>query len=277
MIALFWVVMNALLWRSEFGEKNRLASPIPISVVWQKILTAPDDSTVEITYQGKKVGYCRWLANTGEGLATGKSATDEYSPEGQVKQVDGYTVDVEGNLIVGEKAEPEAHSLPRHRRDVSRLRFEFHGKFATNHVWQEFTARALLRPYSWEVQARAADGKIRVSIDDGESVTQRTLPFADLKNPIKLLSEFGLDLPPLLLAPLMGSRSPSAPSPNLGLDWKSETGWLKLGHSQVRIYRLHARLLDKYEANIIISRVGEILKAEFPLGVLLQNDALLNL
>ena len=65
LITLFWIVMNVLLWRAEFGGGREFGSAVSTEVVWQKILTAPDDSTLEISLNGKKIGYCRWGANAG--------------------------------------------------------------------------------------------------------------------------------------------------------------------------------------------------------------------
>ena len=64
---------------------------------------------------------------------------------------------------------------------------------------------------------------------------------------------------------------------SLGLRWEARNDWLKIGHSQVRVYRLHTRLLDRYQAVVVVSRVGEILRVELPNGLLLVNEALTNL
>src|SRR5947208_7624859 len=82
LIALFWIVMNVLLWRAEFGGGREFGSAVSMEVVWQKILTAPDDSTLEISLNGKKIASCPWGANTGEGLATGKVSREDYFPVG---------------------------------------------------------------------------------------------------------------------------------------------------------------------------------------------------
>jgi hypothetical protein len=42
----------------------------------------------------------------------------------------------------------------------------------------------------------------------------------------------------------------------------------------VRVYRLQARLLDRYQIVVVVSRVGEILRVELPNGLLLVNEAL---
>src|SRR5688572_31687939 len=96
-IALFWVVMNALLWRSEFAGKN-VAASIPAGAVWEKILTAPDDSSLSINFQGKKLGYLRLRPNVRGAATTGKVA-NESEPEGIVRRVSEYTLELEGSLV----------------------------------------------------------------------------------------------------------------------------------------------------------------------------------
>ena len=145
--------MNVLLWRSEYGGDDALASKLPVSAVWEKILTAPDDSPLEISWKGEKIGYCRWIANIGQEEATGKTAAEEAAPEGQVKNLSGYTVDLEGSLMA---------------RDLGgRLRFELHGAFSTNNLWQTLTAKLLLRPLTWEVKARAGQRTLEYTLDTG--------------------------------------------------------------------------------------------------------------
>ena len=44
-IAAFWVAMNLLLWRSEYGSRGS-GIPVPVDLVWRKNLTAPDTSSL---------------------------------------------------------------------------------------------------------------------------------------------------------------------------------------------------------------------------------------
>ena len=260
-ILIFWVTMNVLLWRSEFGSGRELGGALPVAVVWQKILTAPDDSALQITRGGKVIGYCRWLANVGESVAAGKVAQDDAEPEGMVNELTGYTVDLEGHVILGELK--------------NRIRFILHMEFTTNRVWKQFTLRVTARPSSWEVHAVAAKESVSVKMDEGGSKWEENLAFADLRNPQRLLGDLGLALPPGLLGAnaLSGSAGPL----NLGLDWQSFNDRLKVGHSEVRIYRVQARLFDRYQAVLCISRVGEILRVELTGDLTLLNDALLSL
>ena len=261
LIVLFWVVMNVLLWRAEFGGGNEAASSVSSEVVWQKILTAPDDSTLEISLNGKRVGYCRWVANVGEELATGKIASEDYVPEGMIRQLGHYTIDLEGNVLLGEPA--------------SRMRFNLHLQFATNHVWRRMVLRVTSRPTAWEIRTVAEEETLSLKYEDPSSQWSRTFTYAELRHPRQLLEEFGGPLPLALLGPAAGLERQYSLS--LGLQWSARNDWLNIGHAQVRVYRLQARLLDRYQIVVLVSRVGEILRVELPNGLLLVNEALSNL
>lgn len=260
LIALFWITMNVLLWRSEFGGRSKLGSSVPVAVVWQKMLTAPDDSSLEINRQGKRIGFCRWVANVGEELATGKMSSEDFIPEGMVKALASYSVDVEGNVAYG--------------GPTNRVRFNWSSRFATNHAWQELTLRLALRPAVWEFRTVAAQESLRVKYEE-DTVTQweRNFSFAELRDPRKLAQELGGPLAVGLLGQAGVSEQKNL---SLGLNWQARNDWLKIGHAQVRVYRLQTRLLDRYQAVIIVSRVGEILRVELPNDIVLVNEALLN-
>src|SRR5258708_25535382 len=84
LITLFWLTMNYLLWRSEFGGRGETGSAVPVETIWRKILTAPDNSSLEIIHQGTKLGYCRWAANLGPELLQKKIAggrSEEHTSE----------------------------------------------------------------------------------------------------------------------------------------------------------------------------------------------------
>ena len=67
-IAAFWVTMNVLLWRAEFGARTN-DTPVPFELVWKKILTAPDESSLSV-YQGRtRMGYCEFSTGVGQQMA----------------------------------------------------------------------------------------------------------------------------------------------------------------------------------------------------------------
>src|SRR5262249_51470379 len=98
LITLFWLAMNVLLWRAEYGGRPSPRSPVPPSVGWQKMLTAPDSSSLTILHHGKKIGFCHWVTSVGEELA--HLTEGEVPPKGMVERMTGYRIQVEGNLAL---------------------------------------------------------------------------------------------------------------------------------------------------------------------------------
>jgi hypothetical protein len=257
LIALFWITMNGLLWHSEFGAGKEVGSAVPVSLVWQKILTAPDDSAMDIIHHGKKVGYCRWTPNVGQELATGKVATEEGPLEGRIQQPAGYTIDLEGSM-----------SVPWL---TNRLGCSLHLVFTTNQVWKELILRLNVRPILWEIRAEADTEILQVKFAGEKVDWDRTFTFAELRNPETLLSEFGLPLGGLLdMSGLVQSPKTLA----AGLTWEARNDTIRIGHSPVRGYRLGARFLDRSQVVVLVSRVGEILRVELPDGLVFLNDVL---
>jgi hypothetical protein len=260
-LAAFWISMNLLLWKSEFRGAAELGSPVPVEVVWEKILTAPDNSPLEILRHGKKIGYCRWIPNVGEDLSTGKISSERFQPEGRVERLTGYTIDLEGSFLSEDAG--------------ARIQFDSHTSFGADLVWQEFRARSTMRPLTWQLKADAAARNFTLISEEEGFVWQRTIGFDDLRNPSEFLNELGVPLPPELFL------LPGGTLPELNLSkffsWEARHDWLRIGHSQVRIYRLQLRFLDSFRADILVSRVGEILRIELPQNVVLVHEALQNL
>ena len=260
-ILLFWIVMNVLLWRCEFKGRNDLGSDVPVEMVWKKILTAPDDSALEVSAGEKRIGYCRWRANVGEELATGKTPTEDSQPEGMVERLSGYTIDVEGNSI-----EPESGR---------RMRFEAHAGFTAANRWKDFVVRVSVRPNSLEIQGSVASEDLRVSFEGAGEKWERRIRYSEITEQASQAGALGVPFVENL--GLAGSPLLELKNVALGLRWTARKDWLEIGRSKVGVYRLQARLLDKYQAVVIVSRVGEILRVELPNGILLVNDALTTL
>lgn len=265
LITLFWVTMNALLWREEFSNKSDLGAEAPLALVWEKILTSPDDSGLAVQYGKDRVGYIRWIPNIGQEEATGKTANENSEIEGRIKKLTGYTIHADGNFILPD--------------DMGRFRFDFHASFDAAHKWTSWQFKSLQRPSSWTIAAHRQTETLELTLGDGRDAIKQTFRFADFRNPQKLASDLGLagSMPFLSgMIPQMLANSPTN-SLSVGLKWEARQDWLKMGHTRVRIFRLRARILDKYEANILVSRVGEILRVELPGEVALVNEALINL
>jgi hypothetical protein len=260
-IALFFLLMNGLLWYREIAGRNDLGSPVPARAVWEKVLTAPDFSSLEILHHGQKVGHCRWVPSIGEGQTTGGVFADEPPPEGMVRRPLHYVLDLNGTILLDQS---------------QHLRFSFDVKLSTNHAWQEFALRLSLRPTDWTLRSVAAEEKLRLVIDEAGARSERVFKFADLRNPDKLLREFGGPMLPATLAAL-GFSMPaqnSARDFSLGLNWEANQDRLTVGNARIRGYRLRARLFDRYQIVLFVSSVGEILRVELPDDVVLRNEAI---
>ena len=258
-LAAFWITMNVLLWRAEYGARAALGSSVPAHVVWNKILTAPDSSSLTIFRKGKRIGFCHWITSVGEDLA--KMSSGETPPEGMVRKIVNYRLDLDGNVMLGSPSE--------------RLRFDSHLSLRSDRTWQEFELRLNLRPDTWVIQSAAAAQTIQVSWQDDHDKFNRVIKFSELEHPEALLQEFAGPMAATLLAGIGLPLSDAGKAPlTQALQWEARNESDKLGHSSVRAYRLQARLLDRFSAVVFVSRAGEILRVELPDGITLANDQL---
>lgn len=262
LVAAFFVTMNVLLWRSEFTGNGRLGTPVPAELVWEKVLTSPDNSMLEIRHHGVSIGRAHWAASVGEEKA--RLLTEEQlPPEGMVRNLSGYNLDFDGNVSMS---------------DSGRLRFAVTLKLDTNHNWQELNLKLGMRPYSWELEASAREERVRfVSVDD-EGRREQRYRFAELRDPEPLLRRSGIPGISALLSMAAGPLGQASPARvSVGIQWQAYLDRLQIGRNYARVYRLEARLFDRYKAVVFVSPVGEILRVELPDDVVMLNDALINL
>lgn len=265
LVTVLWVTLTVLLCRSEFGARRPLGGSIPARVVWQKILTAPDQSTLEIRYGTNRIGYCRWRPDVGQELATGAILLEDEDPvEGMVRQLSHYTLDVDGNFALPD--------FP------TRIRFSMALKLDTNQTWQTFATRVVLRPDFYELSANAAAQTVQLRFEAGADRMDRQFRFAELRNPQKLLLEFGGPMLPMMLTAAGVPLSTNSISPAaLGLRWEARNDSIVIGKNRVRAYRLQTKIFDRYRITFYVSPVGEILRGELPGDVTLVNDQLAGL
>ncbi len=259
-VTVFWLVMSAWLWLSEFGERRQPGS-IPPSIIWQKILTAPDPSNLEIRFQTNVIGYCRWRPDVGQELATGTRRPDDEPVEGLVQQLAYYSLDFEGSLTLPD--------FP------ARTGFSLLLRLDTNRNWQIFSGRLSMRPDVYELSANAAAQTAHLRVDAGADQLNRTFRFTEFQNPQKLLQELGGPMLPMMAAALgvpLSTNQLSAAS--LGLRWEARHDSVLVGGNRVRAYRLQTKLVNRYKVTLFISPVGELLRAELPYNLVLVHDSL---
>lgn len=264
LVALFWVAMNVLLWRAEMMSRPAGGSPVSPDLVWERMLTAPDDSSLEIRQHDRKLGWLRWVPRVEEDLgaaAPGPGPAAGDGPEGRVQRITGYTVALDGNL-----ASPDP---------PQRYRFSGQLEFDAAKNWQSLHLRVTLRPQVWELQADARRQTVFFKVGEEAHAAEFRFTFAELAQPEALLSALGLPVPPGTLQHLLPPALAGGPRKlALGLTWDARSNWLQIGSARARAYTVSARLLDKYEVRLVLSRVGEILQVELPNHLTLVSDAL---
>jgi hypothetical protein len=254
----FWAVMMVLLWRAEFGQELR--GSLPAETVVDRVLRSPDDSAMIIYHRGQRIGTMLWAANVGQEAVMGKVNSLENLPEGQVAQISEYTLDAEGAIYPGEDRKP--------------LKYDVRLTLSTNRDWRALAMRVSQRPDAWSIEADAVAQTVTLNHTSDGAPWERKFTFDDLRRPEKILTELGMPWATAMLAGGLGLSPQQATMENLslGLKWEASLGFVPLGKSSVRCYRLSARLFDRFEVVVFVSRLGELLRVELPDGYLMVNE-----
>ncbi|MDB6058145.1 MAG: hypothetical protein JWO95_1989 [Verrucomicrobiales bacterium] len=253
----FWLVMNFLLWRSKSVGHQPMSNKVPLEVVWKKILTAPDNSSLEILHYNERIGFCTWSANIGEAPRIGVTQSDEDLPEELTTHVTGYTLGLEGRAALNSN---------------SVMHVDFLVKLSTNQDWQEFHGRANLRPNTWDLSANAVQERIKLQVTDDSGTWQRILKFSDLRDPEALMQKLGGDVDVGMLGMLIPGGKEGLTAAAHALKWQAYSDTMQFGHSRVGVYRLETNVFG-HKIFVFVSKVGEILWVELPDKIVFRNEA----
>ncbi len=243
-IVAFWLVMNFLLWRAEYGPRGG-EIPVPLELVWKKILTAPDPSSLSVYQHGERSGFCEFSTSVEQEMA--KLDVDKPPPEGIIAKA-GYQIHLGGNMSLGDF--------------TNRLKFDGRIEFNNARAWQEMNFKISLHQVTIEIHSVATNQIARIVVSSEGAVEERDIAFSDLQNPPALLREFaggygaelfaGFDLPAL-----------SSPAAGQALEWHARRDRIVMGHEPVPVYRVETEILG-HPVIIIVSTIGEILRVELP-------------
>jgi hypothetical protein len=254
-IAAFWLVMNFLLWRSQWDSRSQIGNRVQVESVWQRILTCPDPSSLDIFDRDKKIGFCHWNATAGNSpLINQKIIEQDYAPDATETKITGYTLNFEGNTGLTFTS--------------NRVRFEGSIALSTNQEWKDLRIRLSVRPQSWEVRASAASQKVVIKASEGGATWTNAYTFSELQNPERLLAGLGGNY----WLQMIGLTSETFKSTAGSMQWEAHEDRMRLGHSRVRAYRLETHILGR-AINVYISQVGEILWIDLPQQINLRNEA----
>jgi hypothetical protein len=250
LVAAFWVAMNVLLWRAEYGSRNG-GIPVPLDLVCRKILTAPDASSMSVYQDGQKMGFCEFSTSVEQEMA--KLDEDQPPPEGLVARA-GYQIRLNGNAAFGDF--------------TNRVKFDGRIKFSPRREWRELNLKFSTHSASVEIHSLATNQTVSVQITTDSATVSSVFTLTDLQNPNTLLrilngnsdSGFisGLNLPALPPAATAGLAQ--------SIPWEARRVRLMMGRDAVSAYRLETRVLDR-PIVIHVSTLGEILRVELPGGI----------
>jgi hypothetical protein len=251
-IAAFWLTMNVLLWRAEYGAHSG-ETPVPLELVWRKILTAPDASSLSVYQNHERTGYCEFSTSVGQQMATVDA--DTPPPEGLAQRA-GYQIHLSGNVALNDF--------------TNRLKFAGRVQFATVSAWQEVNLKISSRLTSVEIHALATNQTVHLKINSEGAILEREVTFADLKNPDSLARALlgnGADL----LLGMVDLPDLAQTAAAQKLDWHASRTRVKIGTESVPVYRIETSLLGR-AVLMDVSTLGEILRVELPANISARID-----
>jgi hypothetical protein len=256
-LAAVCITMNVFVWRAEYGSKDN-EMPVPEALVWKKIMTAPEASSLNVFQGGKRTGFCEFSTGVGQEMA--QMDENKPPPEGLFNRIN-YQIHINGNASLGDF--------------TNRIKFDGHLQFASNRKWESMDLRVLMRNVSIQLQSAASNQAVHITIVSDGVPTQRTLTFAELNDPNKLLRSLMDDFGGPLAGFMAGMEFPMLPADQSGvaggIQWDAERTRILFGHEPVPVFRLETRILDR-PIVIVTSTLGEILRVELPGDVVATLD-----
>ncbi len=253
-IAAFWLTMNVLLWRMEFGSQGG-DTPVPVSLVWRKILTAPDSSSLSVYQNKERTGYCELSTSIGQQMAT----LDENKPPPEnLAARAGYQLHFAGNVSLGDF--------------TNRLKFDGRVQFSKMRHWQEINLKITSRLAVVEIHSLATNRTAHVKIVSDFETVERDLTFAELQNPNEIIRAFAGNSIDMLLG-VMDLPDFMAGEGGQKIQWNSRRTRIKIGTESVPVYRLETSVLGR-GISIDVSTLGEILRIQLPGNVTAIIDEL---
>lgn len=257
-ILLFWMAMNFLLWRQEVVGIQLGGSAIDPEIVLQKILEAPDDSSLEVRHHQERIGFLRWKPTVEEAFDPASNNTQVIAPEGIVNRTLGYYVNIDSRLRIPE--------WKQQFRLFSRLSLH------ADRSWRDFNINFGYAASHMAINASEDSPILTVEIDDGENQRNLQIPLRDMTSTLALLSGMSPGAGSFLAD--LNQRLPTGDFEKTTFQWEASSGIMDVGHANLRVYRLRTNLPGGLPVKITVSRVGEILLVELPDQIRMINEVL---
>lgn len=252
-VVAFWITMNVQLWRLEFGARGG-DTPVPTTLVWHKILTAPDASSLSVYQKSERMGYCEFSTGVGQQMAVfdeGKPPAEGFTPH------EGYQLHVAGNVSLGDF--------------TNRIKFDGRIHFDRLRHWDEFGLRITSRMAVMEIYSQATNQTAHVKMSSqGLTLLERDITFDELDDPGDLVRV----LTGNAMGDFLGMLDPGEILPATELqriEWDARRTRVRIGTEAVPVYRLETTVLG-HSITIDVSTLGEILRVDLPEGISARID-----
>ncbi|HEU6446976.1 MAG TPA: hypothetical protein VFV23_00885 [Verrucomicrobiae bacterium] len=254
-LAAFWVTMNVLLWRAEYGAHGG-ETPVPVQLVWRKILTAPDASLLSVYENGERTGFCEFTTSIEQEMA---NLEEDKLPSANLVSRAGYKIRLNGNISLGDF--------------TNRMKFDGRMSFSSRREWREIDFKFSLHNVTAEILAVATNQDFHIKFYGTDVHGNMTLRYSDLSDPGSLIDtvakNFGIGGTfGEMEWPLLAENSSTIAQ---SIQWQAHRERLMMGRDPVSAYRLETRILEN-PIVIHVSTLGEILRVELPGGVTARLD-----
>ena len=244
-IAAFWVTMNVMLWRLEFGDRGGDTS-VPPQLVWRKILTAPDASSLSVYQKGDRMGYCEFSTGVGQQMATfdeGKPPPDGFAAHA------GYLLHIAGNVSLGDF--------------TNRLKFDGRARFDRFRQWEELNLKITSRTAVVEIHSLATNQTAHVKItNEGSTLLEREVTLSDLQDPGAVVRMLTANMGGGFLG-WFDTADILPDTASQKVEWDARRTRVKIGTEAVPVYQLETSVLG-HPVVVDVSTLGEILSIELP-------------
>jgi len=257
-ILIFWVSVNLLLWRLEFGNTFFASEVISPDQFLFKVLTSPDYSMMVIKHHGTNVGEFNWMCDIVD--AQNNLNRKLRDIEGRIDTISSYSIRVELNL--------------NHIEPLRNLKLGVDLNLSTNYVVNEFSAKLNLKPFSWRVSYNSAEGIFKITDLSLEKPKEFSISNNDINNPRKILETLGItpDIAAIFLPADLGMKINSF---KRKLEYDCSLARIKIGNTYINGFKCQIKLSENSSIRIYINKVGEIIKIELPNYIVLLNRAFL--
>lgn len=254
----FFLAMNILLWRSQYGQEE-LALPLPVETVTRRLFSAADDSNLNILHRGAKIGYCRWSPQT-LSVIPNRSGSRSAVPDGMISGITGYSMSLDGTVLL---------------KEIDHLRFNVAVELDTNFVWRSFRLRLSLSDWRLEAASIAEENTLQINLNHGDASQRKVYSMDELRDPASLFRRLGGGfLSQLWPITEMADTDTLSREIALGLDWVAYADREKLGDTTFPVYRLQTELLGDYRLRLFVLPSGELLRIALPDEFVLINEKL---